>query len=303
MSRATLRRLVLAATVLVTSVPVGALAQSAGPTLTLDRGTAELRIALADRKRLLAERIGKALCFTAIPAKAADAQTQFQDAVRAYAVLHDNLNPQNLNGLTDDEFGRVAAAWGAEDAAWVALVAPLMNGSAAFAGADGWKPMLAKAEDLGTQTAAVYGLMRIGYGPTAGFADVQSQILLDVYGRQRVLADRLAKNACQVAMDPGSRVAAESLQVSIAQFDLILRAMQTGARELGVSPPPSARLSALAGSLATEWNALRPALSQMAESASADPAAVGDMHDALFSLTLLLEAATAMLSEDLRVAG
>jgi len=85
-------------------------------------------------------------------------------------------------------------------------------------------------------------------------------LLLEIAGRQRMLANRMSKNVCLIASDVNDAEAMEELRETIGLFETSLNALQNGMESVGLRPPPTQKIADGLGIVADEWNTIRPVL-------------------------------------------
>lgn len=112
----------------------------------------------------------------------------------------------------------------------------------------------------------------------ASFADGPSEkewaASLNVAGRQRMLGQKMAKEAFQIALGIDAVKSKEDLKASMALFEKSLQGLAKGDAEMGL-PAPAAALAALVANEAKAWEALAKDLSGVLD-ATTDVAKVAE---------------------------
>ncbi|PUB12072.1 type IV pili methyl-accepting chemotaxis transducer N-terminal domain-containing protein [Yoonia sediminilitoris] len=85
-------------------------------------------------------------------------------------------------------------------------------------------------------------------------------LLIDIAGRQRMLAQRMSKNVCLITSGIEVEAAREELAATIELFDTSLSALRNGLESVGVRPPPTKRIEEGLQFVVDEWTAIRPVL-------------------------------------------
>jgi len=86
-------------------------------------------------------------------------------------------------------------------------------------------------------------------------------MLIEIAGRQRMLANRMSKNVCLIASDVMDQSAKDQLAESVKLFDASLQALQHGLPAVGVRPPPTEKIEDGLRDVADAWGAIRPIIS------------------------------------------
>ena len=88
-------------------------------------------------------------------------------------------------------------------------------------------------------------------------------MLIDVSGRQRMLSQRISKNACLLGTGLGSEATLAELTATMSVFETSLFALYHGMPEAGIKTPPTQEISdGLAGVIA-RWQELQPVLASV----------------------------------------
>ncbi|MEM9797857.1 MAG: type IV pili methyl-accepting chemotaxis transducer N-terminal domain-containing protein [Pseudomonadota bacterium] len=87
-------------------------------------------------------------------------------------------------------------------------------------------------------------------------------LLIDISGRQRMLAQRISKNACLA--QEGDTAAIEEMNAAIETYDVSLMALRNGMAEVGILPPPTQSISDGLDEIIADWTAMKPILARVA---------------------------------------
>ena len=254
--------------------PIGALARLASvavlglavagsaqaQTFTTDVGSSE-RINLAGQLGTLSQRIIASACNlnAGIAVSESNAVLQisaFQfgrisDALlygnRGFGILGEETRPRTLQVIGDlnDVWGPVleqaaAPKVGANDASQIAAIA------------DESDAILSTANILVSEITGQYA------DPVALLhADA---LLIDLAGRQRMLAERMSKDVCLISSGINVEAAQQDLRATSKLFDDTLNALRNGLDSVGVRPPPTQKIADSLQFVVDEWQKLQPAL-------------------------------------------
>ncbi|MEL6573666.1 MAG: type IV pili methyl-accepting chemotaxis transducer N-terminal domain-containing protein [Pseudomonadota bacterium] len=95
-------------------------------------------------------------------------------------------------------------------------------------------------------------------------------MLIDISGRQRMLTQKMSKEACLVW--DGDAAAAEALTATMQTFEASLLALRDGLPAAGINPAPTEDIHAGLEDIYQEWTDLKPQLEAAAQGEAADTA-------------------------------
>lgn len=95
-------------------------------------------------------------------------------------------------------------------------------------------------------------------------------LLIEIAGRQRMLAQRMSKNVCLLASGVDNDVAMAELKESVQLFEVSMHALQNGLESVGVRPPPTAKIEGGLAIVADEWAKISPVVSAQMGGATLD---------------------------------
>lgn len=129
--------------------------------------------------------------------------------------------------------------------------------------ADQSAPLLEMAKLLVSEISAQYS------DPTALLqADA---LIIDIAGRQRMLAQRMSKNVCLIASGVNVEVANAELAGTAQIFDTSLFALRNGMADAGIKPPPTEDIAAGLDVVIADWTALQPIIDMVLAGQALDP--------------------------------
>jgi hypothetical protein len=83
-------------------------------------------------------------------------------------------------------------------------------------------------------------------------------MLVDISGRQRMLAQRMSKNVCLLASGVNVETAKPELEKTAEIFETSLYALRGGMVSVGINPPPNDAIASGLDVVVNDWTALRP---------------------------------------------
>ncbi|PRY91925.1 PilJ/NarX-like methyl-accepting chemotaxis transducer [Hasllibacter halocynthiae] len=253
-----------------------ALAQSGG--VVVDENGRD-RINYANRLGMLAERIPAAACADGAGIATEQAgpilAIASRDFDRILAALEDGDGAMNI--VAPEEDRRILEDIGALRAIWAPL-APSVEAVLAGASRADADRIRAAAPDLLDRSVRLTSRIAGRYADPAQLLQ-RDALAIEIAGRQRMLLQRMALNACVLALDPGDDAALEALAGDHALFGLSLGALREGMAEAGVVPPPNERIAGDLAVIAEGWEGIAPVIAGLAAGEAIGP----DAHDRVFA--------------------
>ncbi|MEL7466670.1 MAG: type IV pili methyl-accepting chemotaxis transducer N-terminal domain-containing protein [Pseudomonadota bacterium] len=240
------------------------------------------RINVAGRQRMLTQRMVMAAAFARLDIDAdahiailADANALFSQSLAALR------NGDAALGLPASTKPEVIARLDAVDGVWAKLgpVADEIAARAVVTKAD-IGALAVVEEDARALSDAVVTALETAYG------DAASSARLNICGRQRMLTQKMAKEAALMGLSYRRADNKRALGETIELFERSLSALIEGDRSLDVAASPEAAQAHLSAG-AARWTDLKPALEDMAERGDAD----------LFDLEIVAEERDLLLAE------
>lgn len=238
------------------TLATGAMAQN----FTTDVGSSE-RINLAGQLGTLSQRIIASACNLNADIAVAESNAVLQissfqfdrirDALlfgnRGFGILGEEGRPRTLQVISE-----LSSVW-----------APALDiASATAVGANDVDQMAA----LANESDAVLDIASILVSEITGqYADPVAllhadALLIDLAGRQRLLAEQMSKDICLIASGINVTAAQEDLRKTSKLFDDTLDALRNGLDSVGVRPPPTQKIADSLQFVVDEWEDLQPAL-------------------------------------------
>lgn len=224
---------------------------------------ASQRINLSGKLRMLSQRVTGASCYVqsgidseATTAMLGAAATEFETITAALEFGNDNLG-----------------VFGAEERRRTIVGLGKLN--------ELWAPMAEIADHVGTGTASMDEVTAMAEqsGPLLEMAQrmvveitgeysnpaeiIQANaLLIDISGRQRMLAQRMSKNVCLIAAGINVEAATAELRGASEVFETSLYALRSGMPEAGINPPPNGDIAAGLDAVIAVWAEVKPIVSQ-----------------------------------------
>lgn len=102
-------------------------------------------------------------------------------------------------------------------------------------------------------------------------------MLVDISGRQRMLSQKMSKEACLIWSAGGDPMAQEALGGTMQMFELSLLALRDGMPSAGINAAPTDEIATGLSALWTDWTAIKPGLQQAVEGVMLDGEARAEM--------------------------
>jgi hypothetical protein len=88
-------------------------------------------------------------------------------------------------------------------------------------------------------------------------------IMLDIVGRQGMLTQKIAKNACKVWNGEQVALSTDALSRSMQTFEVSLNALMHGMPEAGVKPAPTPHIRSTLEGVVSDWGQTRPLVDEL----------------------------------------
>ena len=215
------------------------------------------RINIAGRQRMLTQRMAKSVCFIHEEHNIdmhlkllADDHALFSSTLD---IMTNGGGEHNLAPETDrrtlEELGHVAEQW--RNLGEV-ILRSVNTGTATEADA---KYVNSHDLELLEDSDHAVSLIEQNYA-NPNTLNMATAITLNIFGRQRMLAQRAAKGFCYVAADHAGENEIASLEETRNIFTVSLDAIRFGLPELGIAPPPTDEISAQLAIVADVWKGM-----------------------------------------------
>lgn len=261
------------------------------------------RLVMAGRQRMLAESLAAKLCLIESGIAVEESRQELYVLWNIFGWYHRGLVQGNLQlGLLTEQDGGVIATWRKADQVWQELYIiyePVVNGKAAAPGDAGL--VVSLTETMTDATSTVVAALRAAYADDLGPRGFGSALLLDLYERQRMLGQRIAKNVCLISSGDQTPERLEELKQAIDLFSTSLLAFQSGLADVGVPKPPTPEIAEGLVQVAAIWQPAEPMARLTAIGAPPEPAGLlafkGAMDRVNASMTAVINDLVALKSQ------
>jgi hypothetical protein len=248
-------------------------------------GTA--RINYSAKLRMLSQRVAAMSCIYASDAKddaakagLAAAQEEFEKIVKALELGDDTLGilgPEDsakiLKGLKV-----IAEEWGPMNTATASLLAASGNSPADLAVIYQHEAKVLKiAQKLATEVGAIYA------DPAS--ISTANALVIDIAGRQRMLLQKMKKEACQISTGGATAETPDMLKASVSTFEVTLTALIDGMPEAGVQPAPTPEIRGKLEKILADWQIARAPFDTVLSGTPLDPAGLNELLATTDALT------------------
>ena len=226
------------------------------------RAQANEQIDLAGRQRMLSQRMAAASCLAMVGADVANRRA----ITRASWEEFDNFLVAIRHGDTEHgwsaaEDKEVLAAIDQVERIWSETKLSILQIAAGDLQLDivrtymaGSAPLLKRSDDLVKALSGAFG---------GSVISAEQAETIDIAGRQRMLSQRMMKNACMFAVGLQREKAGDMLETHIALFDESLQKLSTGDTEAGIIEPPTRALSTQLAAIDQLWRAYQGELEEL----------------------------------------
>ena len=244
---------------------------------TTDAGAGQ-RINLSGKLRMLTQRVAASACYVQAGIVPQDSVSMLEGAVAEFTLIVGALEYGN------EDLGIFGAEEHRKTLMGVAKLKEL------------WAPMEATAmtvamgagtpqdvEAIATQSAKVLEIaQRLVAEITGQYANPAAlrqadAMVIDLAGRQRMLAQRVSKNVCLLSTMPNMDTAAAELALARDTFDSTLSALYVGMPAMGIQAPPTDEIETGLAEVAELWKQLQPFALRAADGDTLDPSSLEQM--------------------------
>lgn len=230
-----------------------------------------VRIESAEYLRTYSQEVAAAACFLYNDIDPTLSRELLREARKGFDLRVDALlNGNPALGIIGGEERRktivkieeVAAMWQDMAAAVDALLAD--NGDAAAVGVIKAQNMalFEKTDILVTEVEAQYS--------NPSVLTQANALVLEIVGRQAMMTQKIAKNACKVFTGVGTDEVIAELQSSKQIYEISLDALLNGMPELGIQPAPTAEIADALIRVQSDWKTVRPIMDRLVEGEAVD---------------------------------
>ena len=253
------RRLAFAGAAILATASFVPTTQTKAADIAIDVASVSTRIDLAGRQRMLSERMAKFFCFARSGVDATTNVKNFVDARGLFEATHAGFaNGSADMGLFAEADESVKTSWEQVDLMWLSL-----NGI--YNKALGGELVSEKDFDYSMRLTLevrkrandMVAQMRSAYAGNMGEGGFGDALLLDLYGRQRMLSQKLSKEVCLVARGHDLDKTQPELRATLELFETSLAAFMEGMPIAGVPKPPSEAIAEQLNKANAEWQPIR----------------------------------------------
>jgi hypothetical protein len=240
-------------------------------------GTA--RINLSAKLRMLSQRIAAEACIYAAHANDEAAVAGLTAAIEEFSKIVRGLEvgDDSLGILGPEDSAKIlkglkvlSEEWAPMEAAVKDLLSAGGDNSADVAKIYEQSPKVLKiAQKLSTEVGSIYT------DPQS--LSVSAAMAIDIAGRQRMLLQKMTKEACQISTEAGSAETLELLATTVSTFDATLTAMIDGMPEAGMPPPPTPEIRADLELVRSNWQTFRAPLDAVLAGTPLDAAGLSQL--------------------------
>jgi nitrate/nitrite-specific signal transduction histidine kinase len=284
------RALVMAATAILAAAPVSA-------QFLEDAGDSQ-RIDFSGKLRMLSQRVPAAACYVQSGIDTADTTALLLAASDEFELITAALefgNP-DLGIIGAEERRKTQVGLGKLNDLW-APVGELARSTAAGGAtveditlmAEHSVPLLDMAKTMVTVIVGEYAQPA---------AVLQSDaMLIDISGRQRMLAQRMSKNVCLIAAGINVEVATAELRATSDTFDTSLNALRYGLPAAGILPPPNDDVANGLDAVIATWAEVQPIVNRAIAGDALDAEQLSIMFQNANALTGQMNSTVGLYSE------
>ncbi len=242
-------------------LPAPALANDASePEVSAEelRTIAGERLVIAGRQRMLAEGMAANLCFAESNISRNKSQNQLYVMWNVFSWYHRGIVKGNLElGLPPEPSKKVLASWISVDQSWSELKSiynPVLSGKSVTS--DAFNRAISLTDDVAEKSTTVVAALRAVNAKDLGPRGFGSGLLIDLYERQRMLAERISKTVCLIARGDRSKERLKDLGDTVQIFRASLDAFQNGLSDMGIPPPPTDEIASNLQAAQSQWQSV-----------------------------------------------
>ncbi|MEM9429419.1 MAG: type IV pili methyl-accepting chemotaxis transducer N-terminal domain-containing protein [Pseudomonadota bacterium] len=282
-----MRRLLLSVVLGALIGTTGAIGQRAFAETEINAKTVAVRIDLAGRQRMLAERMAKSFCFARSNVDPMSQVERLQSAMAAFDEFHTGFVEGNDTlELFPEASKDVLVAWERVDLMWFPLRSIYQRALDGVSISEReFAQVVGLTLELRNRSNDLVAQIRHKYAKVFGQGGLSEGILLDVYGRQRMLSQKLSKEVCLLAYGHDREATTMEISETLKLFDNSIRAFIEGLPIAGIPKPPTEEIASQLRVADTIWTAYRPIVATLAGGGAAtlgELAQVADESDAFF---------------------
>ncbi|MEM7505450.1 MAG: type IV pili methyl-accepting chemotaxis transducer N-terminal domain-containing protein [Pseudomonadota bacterium] len=225
------------------------------------------RINLAGRQRMLLERMAKMFCYARSGVDVMASVENLTKSKDMFAATHTAFSQGDAAmKIFPETVDSVRDSWIKVNGDW-AVLSEIYDRALGGAFVSEEDFATANAVTLSTRKEAndMVAQLRTAYAPQLGGGGFGSAILIDLYGRQRMLSQKLSKEVCLVARGHELDKTRPELAATLELFENSLNAFINGMPIAGVPVPPSDEIATQLAVAEAEWAAVADVAHAVAE--------------------------------------
>ena len=254
-----MRNLAQAALVVAASLSTTAPLPVAAQQVDMTAETVAVRIDVAGRQRMLLERMAKYFCFARSNVTPLESAAKLQKAMDLFAQTHRGFRDGDPSqNLFEEASESVARQWDQVDLLWGPLGATYETALAGhIVDEHSFERAMGLTLEVRKRANDLVAEMRGAYASHLGDSGVGDTILIDLYGRQRMLSQKLSKEVCLVARGTDLAENKAELAATLKLFETSLTAFIEGMPIAGIPTPPTAEIAGQLTKAQSVWQPIR----------------------------------------------
>lgn len=214
------------------------------------------RIVIAGRQRMLAEAMAKSACYIRSGVEAEDALRDLYVTWNTYGWYHRGIRLGNVQlELFEEKHKRVQRKWEKVDKAWSPMGdihASVLDG-ASLSDAQ-FHQMNLLTDTMVERSNELVAELRATYAKDIGKNGRLSALLIDLYERERMLAQKLSKSVCLIESGYKPDETRAELKKTLGFFNASINAFLDGEPSVSIPPAPTPELRAQLVSAKSHWD-------------------------------------------------
>ena len=225
------------------------------------------RIVIAGRQRMLAEAMAKSVCYLKTGVDTEDSLRDLYVTWNTYGWYHRGLRLGNVQlELFEEKHRRVQRKWSDVDDAWSPMsklhVSVLEGNDLSDVQ---FVQMITLTEHMVGLSNELVSELRSSYAKDIGKTGRLSALLIDLYERERMLAQKLAKAVCLIDYGYETEATRAELKKTLGFFNASIEAFLDGAPSVSIPPAPTPEMRAQLASAKSHWDGIRHIATAVAE--------------------------------------
>jgi len=222
----------------------------------VNAATVAIHIDLAGRQRMLAERMASQFCYARSQVDTFESLDELKTSVELFNQTHVGLKRGDADlQLFEETKPAMLKAWSQVNLLWVplkGLYEQIFEGE--FVSEEDYSLANGLTVEVRARANDMVARMRSAYAEELGGDGFGDALLLDLYGRQRMLSQKLSKEVCLAAGGFELDATLPELEATLKLFDRSLGAFLEGLPVAGVPKPPTDEISAQLAVANATWS-------------------------------------------------